>query len=373
MAFDSFVDAMDEARSLNPLKVFRAQRNPLHVIFLFIYYLILAVTWIVCAIGLAILYPYVCVKSRIQARYFPPPKESANGKADLPPPLKPRKRRLTLPLPDEAQRKQATFLQHQSPFFLKLPAEVRRLVYLDIMVLPERAELCVSHADRRLYSFPAEERDEENPDLLGYPHSAWVALNCAGDVVSESIPRMENSRPRKGTEKSCKFRVLGLLTSCRRIYSEAIELLYQDTIFNVRSPNTMLSLQATTLPERFASIRHLHVEKVLGVPGWLEIDFTMQYLGDWEKACAAIGKIRDLRRLRVSFSRTHCEPSPSALVAYMSPLMTLEPAEFIVHFNWAAHATVDPIATNCPQKLPFVIVLHPGPPESESISEVADE
>ncbi|KAL2837249.1 hypothetical protein BJY01DRAFT_251571 [Aspergillus pseudoustus] len=372
MALDSFLTAMNDARSLNPVTVFRTYRNPLHVAFLFVYYLILVVGWILCAIGLTIFYPYICIKSQIQARYFPPPKESANGEADLPAPLKPRKRRLTLPLSDDAQRKQTTFLQHQSLLFLKLPAEVRRVVYLDVICLPERAELCVSHANRRLYSFPAGERDEENPDLLGYPHSAWVALNRAGDMLSESIPRMVNSRPAK-TDKKRRFRVLGLLSSCRRIYSEAIDLLYQETNFNVRSPITMLSLQATTLPERFASIRYLHVEKVLGVPGWLEFGFNMYSRDDWENACAAIGTIRDLRCLRVSFSRTHCEPSQYSLVEYMDPLMTLNAVDFVVRFNWAAHATVEPILAKCQKKLPFKIDVHPGPPEAEARSAVADE
>ncbi|KAL3462108.1 hypothetical protein BJX64DRAFT_148320 [Aspergillus heterothallicus] len=372
MALDSFVDAMDEAHSLNPLKVFRAQRNPLHLLFLLAYYLILAVTWIVCAIGLAVLYPYICLKDQVQARYFPPPKESANGKADLPPPLKPRKRRLTLPISDEAQKKQATFLQHQSQLFLKMPAEVRRMVYLDVIALPGPGGLCVSHADRRMYSFPAVERDEENPDLLSYPHSAWIALNYAGDVVPETIPRLENSRP-PISEKSRKYRVLGLLSSCRRVYSEAIDLLYQETNFNIRSPNTFLSLQATTLPHRFASIRSLHLEKVLGVPGWLEISFTLQNLGDWEKACVAVGMLRDLRTLHVSFSRTHCEPTEADLVAYMNPLMTLRAPEFIVRFNWAAHAIIEPILAKCQKALPFDVDVHPAPPQSEAAGEIVDQ
>ncbi|KAL3441794.1 hypothetical protein BJX65DRAFT_243847 [Aspergillus insuetus] len=378
MAFDSFIDAMEQTHTLNPLKVYRVHRNPLHVIFLLIYYLILAVTWTVCAIGLALLYPYICLKSRIDARYSPLSKESANGKEDLPCPLKPRKRSLTLPLSEEAQKRQRTFLQHQSPLFVKLPAEVRRMVYLDVIAVPEQAELCISHAERRLYSFPAGVRDEENPDLLGYPHSAWVGLNYAGHVFPESMPRLENSRPPKpkGSPKAPrKFRVLGLLSSCRRMYSEAIDLLYHETTFNIRSPHTMLSLQETTLPHRFSSIRYLHIEKVLGVPGWLEIDFTMHYLSDWERACVAIGTIRDLRRLRVSFSRTHCEPSQSALVAYMNPLLKLKAAEFVVRINWPAQTIVNPILKQRKVKLPFVVDMYPAPPESEpeAISEIGDQ
>ncbi|KAL3492308.1 hypothetical protein BJX62DRAFT_110167 [Aspergillus germanicus] len=252
------------------------------------------------------------------------------------------------------------------------------MVYLHVIAVPGRGDLCVSHAERRLYSFPSGERDEENPDLLGYPHSAWVGLNYAGPVVAESIPRLENSRPPKpkGSAKAPrKYRVLGLLSSCRRIYSEAIDILYQETTFNIRSPNTMLSLQSTTLPHRFSSIRYLHIEKVLGVPGWLEIDFTMHYLTDWEKACAAIGTIGDLRGLRVSFSRTHCEPSQSALVAYLNPLVKLKAAEFIVRLNWPAQAIVDPILKQRKVKLPFELDVHPAPIESESeaLSEIVDQ
>ncbi|KAL2811364.1 hypothetical protein BJX63DRAFT_278766 [Aspergillus granulosus] len=382
MVFDSFIDAIKSTHSLNPLTIYRVHRNPLHLIFLLIYYLILPITWAVRAIrGLAIHYHYPSIypKRRIDAIFPPLPKTSANGKDDLPPPLTPRKRQLTLPLPDEAQRhrhrhrhrhgKQVTFLQHQSPLFVTFPAEVRRMVYLEVILLPGRGELCVSHAERRLYGFAAMEREEENPDLLGYPHSAWVGLNYAGWPVPESIPRLKNSRPPKaGSElgsvlensRPNRFRVLGLLTSCRQIYSEVIDLLYTKTLFNVRCPSTMLSLKATTLPQRFQSIRYLHVEKVLGVSGALENGFTVHHLGEWKKACAVIGSIRDLRRLRVSFSRTHCEPSQSALLAYMNPLLQLRAAEFVVRFNWPAHAIVDPILSKWQKEFPFKVDVHPA-------------
>jgi hypothetical protein len=135
----------------------------------------------------------------------------------------------------------------------------------------------------------------------------------------------------------------------------------------------MLSLQARTLPHRFASIRYLHIEKVLGISGALENGFTVHHLGDWKKACAAVGAIRELRTLRVSFSRTHCEPGQSALFAYMNPLLQLKANEFVVRFNWPAHAIVDPILGNWQKDLPFQVDMHPAPPESELVSGIVGQ
>jgi hypothetical protein len=240
-SFASFIEAMKSLDSPNPLTIYRAHRNPFHIVLLFIYYLLLPVIWIVRAIrGVAIRHSYLSAKPRIETAFPLQPKTSANTRDDLPPPLAPRKRSLTLPLPDEKAHghrhrhrtsKQATFLQHHSPLFVKFPAEVRRMVYLQVILLPGRGELCVSHAERRLYGFPAMERDEENPDLLGYPHSAWVGLDYAGRLVG-SIRTVRNSRPSKDllgsgsrsrseyTENSRpdRLRVVGLLTSCRRMY-----------------------------------------------------------------------------------------------------------------------------------------------------------
>ncbi|KAL2859848.1 uncharacterized protein BJX67DRAFT_386571 [Aspergillus lucknowensis] len=139
-----------------------------------------------------------------------------------------------------------------------------------------------------------------------------------------------------------------------RSYSEAIDILYQETIFNIRSQFTIHSLHATTLPHRFASIRSLHFEKIL-IPG-LEYDaFTLRGIRGWAKACDAIRMIRDLRSLRVSFSRTVFEPDESSVATYLQPLMAFKTPDFVVHFNWPVHETLDHILGKATGTPPFEI------------------
>ncbi|KAJ0416981.1 hypothetical protein BJY00DRAFT_316392 [Aspergillus carlsbadensis] len=400
----TFLTSLKTLTPLTPTTIYRAHRNPFHIILLLLYYLILPILWTASAFMRLVIqceYPYIFLYPK-RARNDPGhpflAKTSANGRDDLPVPLGVRGRALTMPLAtreegrrgvwaryrdrNRRQTEQVTYLQHQSPLFLTLPPEIRRMVYLEVIALPGRGELCISHAERRLYGFPAGERDEENPDLLGYPHSAWVGLSSTGYIAPETIPTLRDRRPPLGSEgldeeksprRPGRFRVMGLLTSCRRIYTEAIDLLYTKTPLNIRCASTLLSLQSTTLPHRFESIRHLHVEKVLGVAGALDSNFTIHNLGDWKKACAAIGAIRDLRRLRVSFSRTHCEPGRAALLAYLAPLVQLRAAEFVVRFNWPAQAIVESMTREWKTKMPFEFDVHPPPPHSEAVHEIVDQ
>ncbi|KAL2864382.1 uncharacterized protein BJX67DRAFT_224099 [Aspergillus lucknowensis] len=359
----SFYRALEIANGINPVKVYRAQRNPLHLVYLLLLYLLIAVFGIPYLIVLNCWWRIEPLKQRVRQHRMP--KQSANRPKDLPPPLKTRKRRLTLPLRTggRARTAQATYLQHQSLLFVKLPAEIRQQIYQHALVLPAGAELVVSHSDGRLYSFSSAEREEENPDLLGYRHSAWVGLNFNGDVPMHRIPHKQGSRSEAPKGQPRKFRVLGMLSSCRRVYSEAIDILYQQTTFNIRSSFTMQSLQATTLQHRFASIRSLHLEKLIDTPRTLAYDYSLDWLGSWQKACGAIKSIPNLRSLRVSFSRTMSEPLENTLFTYLEPLMDLKVPVFIVRYNWPVHEILESIMSKTTRPLPFDIeVCEPEDP-----------
>ncbi|KAJ5966315.1 hypothetical protein N7481_013029 [Penicillium waksmanii] len=113
-----------------------------------------------------------------------------------------RKRALTLPLPDSSspwRRRQKTFDQAQSPFF-QLPMEIRRMIYHQVMMPSNGADLYVAITDHRQDDFSRadartrrqmRQRNIWQPLFFGFGH-AWMRpydetyyWNEACDVISK--------------------------------------------------------------------------------------------------------------------------------------------------------------------------------------------
>lgn len=119
-----------------------------------------------------------------------------------------RKRALTLPLPESSSPwyrkgwRQKTFDQSQSPFF-RLPRELRQIIYHQVIVPPEGADLHVAITSYRLCGIPC---GESNSPHRGWQHNCWEPVDRSGCSMKQVDPALSRSSG-----------ILGLLRSCRKM------------------------------------------------------------------------------------------------------------------------------------------------------------
>lgn len=117
-----------------------------------------------------------------------------------------RKRSLTLPLPESSSPwyrkgyRQKTFDQSQSPFF-RLPRELREMIYHQVIVPSDGADLHVAVTGYRLCGIPCGESDSS---YRGWQHNCWEPVDRSGRSIKHS-----------NSNHSCSNGSFGLLRSCR--------------------------------------------------------------------------------------------------------------------------------------------------------------
>ena len=230
-------------------------------------------------------------------------------KRNAPRPLpEPRKRALTAPLPlpegyhhdgDNAKQghkcglkcqmrvygMQRTFDQTQSPLFSRLPAEVRRLIYIDVF----GGENSVVHVVRK-YQRLGHLRCTSTCRSRELPYSGE---SCWGskDETGDWYPTPEKARTDDGS--------VHLLRTCRKIYSEAIDILYQHTTFafrNFKNQDTLWHFSRTILPQRLNSIRKMHLTWFLDYKHFLGCN----PLTHWTQTCDILARMTGLQNLQIS-------------------------------------------------------------------------
>ncbi|KAL4932426.1 uncharacterized protein BDV17DRAFT_196203 [Aspergillus undulatus] len=207
------------------------------------------------------------------------------------------RRPLTPPLEgDKDANIQIMHLQFQSAFFHKLPPEIRDLIY--IYILKFEAPLLLENRGARLASSRA-----DYDDLRAY----------VPDVLEAELKKAFDSRL-----QDLQYSISGLLTSCRRIYSESIHIVYEYNILRLRSPSTLDLLPIWIVPPRLTTIRCIHVH----IPRY----YSRQehYITTWKQGCAIIAALTNLRRLIVAFAskNRHVDMTP-----YLEPMISLGDSE----------------------------------------------
>ncbi|KAJ5835865.1 hypothetical protein N7447_001891 [Penicillium robsamsonii] len=195
---------------------------------------------------------------------------------------KPRPRRLTPPFPQNKDLKpqtpsisrgwrlslsrqrsrQSTFDQAQSPLFKSLPTEVRLLIwehYLCSRMLhilrPSQGKW--KRSDKRIVGILC----SESRNFCPCSHHCWGPLarrpvgNCITPMDYGSYYH-ENSEWRFDTRR---VDFVPLLQSCRRVYSEAIDVIFQKNTFLFNHTNTIIEFTHTLLPQRASMIRTLQL------------------------------------------------------------------------------------------------------------------
>lgn len=121
-----------------------------------------------------------------------------------------RERALTLPSP-LAQKEARTSDLQQSAFLVKLPPEIRYLIYREVLAPADNPELHIASADRRLLSRRC---FNGNSDLPGLAHPCWG--HCfKKDGTTAQNPSMGRYEPEANSPYPIR---MGLLRSCRQMY-----------------------------------------------------------------------------------------------------------------------------------------------------------
>ena len=168
--------------------------------------------------------------------------QRAQDRADVaekrPPPLPPSRKNLS-------ETSLSFHPQPLSPFFTKLPPEIRGRIYEYV------------YGGKIIHLTDVPKRIVHK--VLEIPQ---IADDQVGGVAVVTPPRLEWMSPVNRVPRPGQFSTtsLALLQTCHAIYKEAIPVLYSHNIFSMSSPLVLLDLHDFVLrPQRFLAIRHLNL------------------------------------------------------------------------------------------------------------------
>ncbi|KAF1918433.1 hypothetical protein BDU57DRAFT_198807 [Ampelomyces quisqualis] len=182
----------------------------------------------------------------------------------------PRRRAMSLPL-IEAQPDQKTLHQLQSSFMTKLPLEIRRMIYMEAL------------GGKKIHIMTYQGKPKAK--------QCWKEGTCTCEFFD----------PAKEKDLSVG---LGLLRTCRVVYSEAIEYLYSGNSFSLSSERdeypTVHFLSYYFLPQRLAQIRDLHIHWQLDGLAYLPMyNLEPRRAEYWFSPWSSLIRLTGLRRLRI--------------------------------------------------------------------------
>ncbi|KKK18995.1 hypothetical protein ARAM_001498 [Aspergillus rambellii] len=185
--------------------------------------------------------------------------------------------------------------QPQSLFF-QLPREIREMIYREIFIAPTTVHIAyVAGRKRTFRSFlcklPEEQRIEKDPEKRNCPRYKIKHYNCSPRIKRND--RLQVASCPKPAEMQCT-RALAFLRSCRKVYSEAIDMLYQENEFYIENPRTLLELPNYLPQSQLRLFRHLYLESP--VYGDYSADDCLER---WEEVVGALTRLDRLESLVV--------------------------------------------------------------------------
>ncbi|KAL4882978.1 hypothetical protein BJY04DRAFT_216696 [Aspergillus karnatakaensis] len=163
---------------------------------------------------------------------------------------------------------QISYMQPSSPFFNKLPLEIRHMVYCQVLAFPVPLSLVPARWEDVIWS---ERVDWEYIGSIARLPNRWT------------LDRLHR--------QSLNWTIWGLLASCRRIYSESIRILYEQNTILITDLRTTSSIPTAIVPHRLVTIRLLEVHLL-----W---DITR--MSDWDYACSVFATMTGLRSFIVNY------------------------------------------------------------------------
>ncbi|KAF2437142.1 hypothetical protein EJ08DRAFT_655277 [Tothia fuscella] len=220
-----------------------------------------------------------------------------------------RSRSLTLPLISPQRiglrrAKQQTIGQEQCAFF-QLPYEIREMIW--------RAAVG-SHCIAR----------DVNGLRIGDENDPWPPWETPGGYRRGL--RSWGWEPKKGRH------FLGLVLSCRRIYSETIDILYESNIFYFRNPLSHWTLSNwKILPKRLQYVSSLVLDETIGDPSIIKSNPR-----NWKQTCTFLASMPRLKALYFNVDTLYPMAWNSELEDKLfAPLTNLNIPELFVIVRWS--------------------------------------
>ncbi|KAH6625455.1 hypothetical protein C7974DRAFT_201892 [Boeremia exigua] len=212
--------------------------------------------------------------------------------------LKPRKSAISLTSIPDRELDARTNFQWQSTFFAQLPLEIRRMVY-GYLYEGETIHLTVGEKKDKL--------GRSVPKFRNFICTQVHIGQCTCRVVVTGSP-LENSLPQLEPAQ------LGLIRSCRRLYSECIYHLYAHHTFSLLHATHLLALPKRMPEQRLNAIRDLRLRWQIRALPYLRRGTGTKYAYhedtlNWEKAWAILAGMKGLKRLSVVLT----DPSAHAI------------------------------------------------------------
>ncbi|KAL4863343.1 hypothetical protein BDV12DRAFT_202186 [Aspergillus spectabilis] len=210
--------------------------------------------------------------------------------------------------PTEAGYPSQPNAQTQSSFLVKLPPELRQIIYRHMLVNPTPMHVWRTH--RRLCSTPC------SYDRDGH-------YRCTPPLARDrtAARRLPGEAPRRD-------RCLPLLCSCRTIYSEAIPLLYQANTLIFNDLLAIQSLPRCIIPPRLSSIRSIRVE----IEAFVNSEVFPKVQRAWEPACNVLAQLQGLSELTIAlgWAQTSSSVQKPDVATFIEPLKRVKASRFIV-------------------------------------------
>ena len=213
----------------------------------------------------------------------------------IPPPLPTRRtRRLTISsLAGTREAKPQTSLQPQARLFSKLPPEIRQSIFGYVVA---GNTLHITRMPLRLGHVTCFEPWNTDRSF----HKCW-GMEVLGSTLYHGPFDKNRCNDLDG--------LLNLLKTCRRIYSETIDLLYTGNTFDTNTPVCMTLFFDAVLPHRFNMIRSLQTTWKISAKWFTEEPSPSQEKHEYDRAWLILCGMENLRKLSVELAVTSFYPS----------------------------------------------------------------
>ncbi|KAL4913048.1 hypothetical protein BDW62DRAFT_193424 [Aspergillus aurantiobrunneus] len=201
-------------------------------------------------------------------------KRSSSARKDTAPAKNPR-RAVTL-LENAAK----THSQEQSLFF-RLPRELRDMIYTEIFIPPTTIHLAwVGGRKRKFRSFLCKLPQEHQLEKTRSGDLCYACRIRHYSCSTRSRPRpSKNVKPTPTPAEMVNVRAMPMLRSCRRVYIEAIDMLYQANDFYLENPRTLIELPKYVPQPHLSAIRSLYLESPAYNNSWTSEDLLLRWKG----------------------------------------------------------------------------------------------
>ncbi|OJI99506.1 hypothetical protein ASPVEDRAFT_26316 [Aspergillus versicolor CBS 583.65] len=199
------------------------------------------------------------------------------------------------PTPKAKKRKVQSKPMHNQgrSLFFRLPQEIRDMIYKEIFIFPETVH--IAWVGGRKYKFRSFLCKLPMEAQLEYDRVHPLPCICSKDHFACSPRAHSRTFSVKSTRtpaETRKLRAMSMLQSCKRIYTETIEMLYTQNNFYISNPRTALELPKYMPQSRLSLFRHLAVES----PPWGDL-MASRIIERWKEVVDALRMFNGLQTL----------------------------------------------------------------------------